>query len=119
MIDASIAADVCLNKTGSRLLLLCRFKALAMAPVPRCDESALPDSDLGPRSVVFLSDVISGIPTIGYRIPLSHHPSVQVFTTGTADSDDPVVPVYIFLLALDRAVADLPGKGNRGIPSTA
>ncbi len=42
-----------------------------------------------------------------------------VFTTGMADSHNPIVPVDVLLFALDCAVTNLIGKGNRRIPSAS
>ncbi len=49
---------------------------------------------------------------MGDGVPLPHQPGIQVFFTGSADGDDPLVTIDVSLLAPDRAAPDLVGEGQ-------
>jgi hypothetical protein len=74
---------------GSILLLLPR--SLPASPEPWQRELTRPDASfLGP-GLLFRNHVVLGIAAMGDGVPLPHQPGIQVFFTGSADGDDPLV----------------------------
>lgn len=85
---------------GSILLLLPR--SLPASPEPWQRELTRPDASfLGP-GLLFRNHVVLGIAAMGDGVPLPHQPGIQVFFTGSADGDDPLVAIDVSLLAPDR-----------------
>src|SRR5215471_9709720 len=70
----------------------CPLRVIA-PPIRRHFKLALPNAEFQIFCLRFLADVIHRILPIGQRPTLSHHPSINIFTTNQAHSDNAAVPI--------------------------